>query len=59
MADRAGYRRIAAGLGLDRKTVRRYVEAAERRGLSRQGGVEQLSDGVIGAVLQAFRTKRT
>jgi DNA-binding CsgD family transcriptional regulator len=24
-----GYRRIAAGLGLDRKTVRRYVEAAE------------------------------
>jgi hypothetical protein len=37
-----GYRRIAAGLGLDRKTVRRYVEAAERRGLSRGGGVEQL-----------------
>ena len=52
-----GYRRVAAGLGLDRKTVRRYVEAAERRGLSRGAGTEQLSDEMIGAVLQAVRAK--
>ena len=30
--------------GVDRKTVRRYVEAAERLGLPRDGGEEQLSD---------------
>jgi hypothetical protein len=33
---------------VDRKTVRRYVEAAERLGLKRDGGVDQLSDVFIG-----------
>ena len=52
-----GYRRIAAGLGLDRKTVRRYVEAAERGGLSRGSAAEELTEGMIGAVLQAVRAE--
>jgi len=44
----AGYRRVAALAGVDRKTVRRYVDAAVAAGLDREGGVEQLTDELIG-----------
>jgi transposase len=45
-------------VGLDRKTVRRYVEAAQRLGLSR-GGEVQLDDGFIGLVVEAVRPHRS
>ena len=53
-----GYRRIAAHCGVDRKTVRRYVEAAQAAGLSRSDGVEAVDDGLIGAVADAVRPVR-
>ncbi|MGH2499074.1 MAG: helix-turn-helix domain-containing protein, partial [Candidatus Limnocylindria bacterium] len=37
-----GQRAIARMLGMDRKTVRRYVEAAADAGLVPDGGEEQL-----------------
>lgn len=43
-----GYRTIAAHCGVDRKTVRRYVEAAQAAGLSRSDGAEAVDDGLIG-----------
>lgn len=45
--------------GLDRKTVRRYVAAAEELGLVRDGGEEQLSDEFIGQVVEAVRPHRS
>ena len=45
-----GLRSIARLAGVDRKTVRRYVDAAERaRRLTADGGVEQLTDEFVGA----------
>jgi transposase len=43
--------------GVDRKTVRRYVAAAVELGLVR-GGEEQLSDELIGSVVEAVRPHR-
>ena len=54
----AGYRRVAGMAGVDRKTVRRYVGAAVAAGLDRDGGVEQLTDELIGAVVAAVRPDR-
>jgi transposase len=54
-----GLRGIERLVGLDRKTVRRYVEAAEAVGLVRHGGEEQLSDVFVGAVVEAVRPHRT
>lgn len=48
--------RLAA---LDRKTVRRYVAAAEEAGLDRTGGESQLTDELIAAVCEAVRPHRT
>ena len=42
-----GLRTIGGHCGLDRKTVRRYVEAAQAAGLTREDGVEALDDGLI------------
>ena len=53
-----GLRTIAGHCGLDRKTVRRYVEAAEAAGLRRDDGVEALDDELIGAVAEAVRPVR-
>jgi transposase len=53
-----GYRRIAAHCGLDRKTVRRYVEAAEATGSRRSDGAESVDHGLIGAVADAVRLVR-
>ena len=43
---------------MDRKTARRYVEAAVAAGLVREGGEEQLTDELIGAVVAAVRPAR-
>jgi hypothetical protein len=53
-----GYRRIAAHCGVDRKTVRRYVEAAQAAGLHRGDGVEAVDDGLIGVVADGVRPVR-
>jgi hypothetical protein len=44
----AGLRTVAAQAGVDRKTARRYVEAAVAAGLARDGGPGQLSDELVG-----------
>ena len=54
----AGFRRVAAQAGVDRKTARRYVAAAVAAGLDRDGGVEQLCDELIGQVVAAVRPER-
>ena len=53
-----GLRSIAVGAGVDRKTARRYVEAAVALGLDRDGGESQLTDELIGAVCEAVRPSR-
>ena len=53
-----GLRRIAGHTRLDRKTVRRYVVAAQAAGLRRDDGVEALDDELIGAVAEAVRPVR-
>lgn len=47
----AGLRKVAEQAGVDRKTARRYVEAAQAAGLVRAGGAEQVSDELIGQVV--------
>jgi transposase len=54
----AGLRQVAAQAGVDRKTARRYVQAAVQAGLARDGGVAQLTDELIGQVAQAVRPVR-
>ena len=55
-----GLRRVGAVAGVDRKTARRYVAAAEAAGLDRDCdcGVKQLTDELIGAVVEAVRPDR-
>src|ERR1022692_4474950 len=55
----AGLRRAAEQAGVDRKTARRYVEAAVvAAGLARDGGAGQLTDELVGQVAQAVRPAR-
>jgi transposase len=54
----SGLRTVAAHAGVDRKTARRYVDAAVAAGLDRDCGVEQLSDELIGTVVTAVRPDR-
>ena len=54
----AGLRTVAAQAGVDRKTARRYVQAAEAAGVAREGGFEQVTDAVIGEVVAAVRPGR-
>jgi len=54
-----GERPIAEGIGVDRKTVRRYIAAAVEFGLDRAGGEEQLTDELIGRLVEAVRPIRT
>jgi hypothetical protein len=54
----AGLRRVAEQAGVDRKTARRYVEAAVAAGLDREGGGGQVTDDLIGLVAQAVRPAR-
>lgn len=48
-----GIRGVAAQLGADRKTVRRYVEAAKRRGLARDPDSRALDDDLLAEVIAA------
>ena len=47
-----GERPIAHGVGVDRKTARRYIAAAVELGIDRLGGEGQLSDELIGQVAE-------
>jgi transposase len=53
-----GLRPIAERAGVDRKTARRYIDAALEFGLVRGCGVEQLTEELIGAVINAVRPER-
>jgi transposase len=53
-----GERPIARGVGIDRKTVRRYITAAVEFGVARDGGEGQLTDELIGRVLERVRPHR-
>jgi transposase len=54
----AGLRRVAEQAGVDRKTARRYVQAAVDAGVARDGGLAQLSDELVGQVAQVVRPVR-
>lgn len=54
-----GERPIAAGVGVDRKTARRYITAAVELGVDRGGGEEQLTDELIGQVVERVRPRRS
>jgi transposase len=53
-----GLRKVAERAGVDRKTARRYVAAAEAAGLRRDSGVEAVTDELVGAVVEAVRPAR-
>jgi hypothetical protein len=55
----AGLRRVAERAGVDRKTARRYVEAAQAAGLSRDAGPGALDDELVGVVVGAVRPARS
>jgi hypothetical protein len=50
-----GLRGIERLAGVDRKTVRRYVGAAQALGLARAEGEAQLTDALVGSVVEAVR----
>src|SRR5688572_24136735 len=54
-----GLRSVERLAGVDRKTVRRYVDAAVGLGLVREGGEDQLSEVFIGSVVEAVRPHRS
>jgi hypothetical protein len=47
-----GLRSIERLVGMDRKTVRRYVTAAVEAGVVRDGGEGQLSDELLGSICE-------
>lgn len=53
-----GQRAVARRAAVDRKTVRRYIEAAVACGLVRDGGEDQLSDELIAQVCERVRPHR-
>lgn len=53
-----GFRSIERLAMVDRKTVRRYVTAAGECGLVRDGGEQQLTDGLLGQVCERVRPHR-
>lgn len=54
----SGLRTAAERAGVDRKTARRYVQAAQAAGLSREGGLAALDDELIGQVVASVRPAR-
>lgn len=53
-----GLRAVAARCGVDRKTARRYVAAAQAAGLRRSDPVERIDDELIAAVVTTVRPAR-
>jgi len=53
-----GLREVARLSGTDRKTVRRYVDRARACGFDRDGGVCQLTDELLAAVIAGVRPSR-
>lgn len=53
-----GERQIARGVGVDRKTARRYITAAVELGVDRCGGEGQLTDELIGQLVERVRPHR-
>jgi hypothetical protein len=53
-----GISSVARLAQLDRKTVRRYVEAAEAVGLSRDGGPDEVTDELVGQLCELVRPAR-
>jgi predicted transcriptional regulator len=49
-------KRIASKLGLDPKTVRRYVAMAEAAGLEANDGPDALTDGIFAEVVSALKS---
>jgi hypothetical protein len=56
--DGGGLRTIAERAGVDRKTARRYVEAAQAAGLARDADLAAVDDALIGAVIDVVRPAR-
>ena len=56
--DGRGERPVARGAGVDRKTARRYITAAVELGVDRDGGEEQLTDELIGQMVERVRPSR-
>jgi transposase len=56
--DGVGLRTVAARAGVDRKTARRYVQAALEAGLTRDCSPQALDDELIGVVVGAVRPAR-
>jgi transposase len=54
----AGLRKAAGAAGVDRKTARRYVAAAEAAGLARPGSAADVTDELVGRVVEAVRPGR-
>ena len=54
----AGLRTVAERAGVDRKTARRYVQAAQEAGLERSAGWATVDDALVGAVVAAVRPAR-
>jgi transposase len=54
-----GLRSIERLVGMDRKTVRRYVGAAVDVGVERDGGEDQLNDVVLASVCEKVRPHRS
>jgi transposase len=54
----AGLRTVAERAGVDRKTARRYVAAAQEAGLDRDAGTDAVDDELIAAVVNAVRPAR-
>ena len=54
----AGLRKVAERAGVDRKTARRYVAAAEAAGWPVRPGSRRLTDELVGAVVAAVRPAR-
>src|SRR4051794_13386371 len=53
-----GLRTVASRAGVDRKTARRYVAAAEAAGLTREAGLGAVTDELVGQVVDAVRPAR-
>ena len=53
-----GTRPIAGRVGLDRKTVQRYIAAVAEAGLERDAGEDSLDDGLLAKVCEQARPHR-